>query len=197
MDFWDKHQEGLTKAATILSKLLEIVYDIGAVAMVVALVMVAIDPVVPIQLVQGGVAPNEELTVQGFSLVCGSPDGTLNRPALILFLLGGALLLALMGWVFRNTNLILRTTQGLTKFSQGKTPFQKDNVRMLREIGLFFLSMTVVKFVLSVIATMLIGPELAEVSVDFGDAVIGLLMLCLSQCFAIGMRMQQDMDGLV
>ncbi len=197
MTFLDKHQEGLTKAATVLTKLVEVAYDIGAVAMVVALVMVLVDPVTPMSLIWGEVAPYEEFNVHGFSLVVGNGDGTLNRPAFILVLIGGAILLSLMGWIFRNANLILRTTQGQTKFSKGKTPFQKDNVRMLREIGIFFISMTVVKFVLSVVAVALVGPEKAEVSAQLGDAIVGLLMLCLSQCFAAGMQMQQDVDGLV
>ena len=45
--------------------------------------------------------------------------------------------LELMAWVFRNVHLVLRTTQGQTKFSVGKTPFQTANVRMLLQAGIF------------------------------------------------------------
>ena len=43
----------------------------------------------------------------------------------------------------------------------------------------------------------MIGPELVESSVDMMGIVMGILMLCLSQVFALGMQMQNDMDGLV
>ncbi len=190
--------KNLTRAATVMSKLFEIGYDIGAVSMIVGLVLFLVDRNLFFgSLVQGAPVPGEAWEVQGFSIVVTNPDGSLNNTAAIFFLVAGALSLELMAWVFRNVNLILRTTQGLTKFSQGSTPFQKDNVRMMREIGIFFFAITVVQFVLSSIAVLLIGPELAEVSVDFGGIVIGILMLCLSQVFAQGMEMQNEMDGLV
>lgn len=188
----------LTKAATVLSRLITISYDIGAVAMTVGLVLFLLDKnVFPGVLVKGGAVPGKTVSVHGFSLVIGNPDGTLNNAAMILFLLCGAMSLELMAWVFRNVNLILRTTQGLTKFSQGKTPFQKDNVRMMREIGIFFISITIVQLIFSTIATLVIGPELVESSVGMMGIVTGILMLCLSQVFALGMRMQNDIDGLV
>lgn len=188
----------LTKAATILSKLLEIAYDIGAVTMLVGFVLFLLDKsLFPGVLVKGGVVPGEAVSVHGFSIALGNPDGTINSAAMILFLLCGAMTLELMAWVFRDTYLILRTTQGLTKFSQGKTPFQKDNVRMMREIGIFFISITVVQLIFSVIAALVIGPEQVESSVGMMGLVTGLLMLCLSQVFALGMQMQNDMDGLV
>lgn len=186
----------LTKVATILTKIFEVVYNVGAIAMTVAFVLVLLDPVLPGQVVWGAV-PMEELRVQGFSIRIAGPDGTADPKALSVFLLTGALILELMAWVFRNVNLILRTTQGLTKFSKGKTPFQKDNVRMMREIGIFFFSIAVVEFTASAVAVMLLGPETAEISADMGGIVIGVLMLCLSQVFAIGQKMQEDIDGLV
>lgn len=191
-------KDRLTKAATVLSKLLEIAYDIGAVTMIVGLVLFLLDKnFFPGVLVKGGAAPGEAIGVHGFSLVVGNPDGTINNAAMILFLLCGAMTLELMAWVFRDVNLILRTTQGLTKFSQGKTPFQKDNVRMMREIGIFFISTTVVQLIFSVIAALVIGPDQVESSVDMMGIVTGILMLCLSQVFALGMQMQNDVDGLV
>lgn len=190
----EKHMESLTKFATMLTKLFEIGYSIGAVAMTVGLVLFLVDR----DLFHNAlVLPGEEISVHGFSIALANPDSTINGTALIIFLLAGAMILELMAWVFRNVNLILRTTQGLTKFSQGKTPFQKDNVRMMREIGIFFFSITVVELAFSGLAVLLLGSETAEVSADLGGIVMGVLMLCLSQCFALGMQMQSDVDGLV
>lgn len=193
MEFLDKHEKTLTKVATVLSKIVEVAYFVGAVILTVGFVLVLVDPAAKLP----ALAPGEEFAIRGFSIVCGSLDGTVDRTAFGLVLLEGALTMELMAWVFRNAYLILRTSQGLTKFSKGPTPFQKDNVRMLREIGIFFISMTVVKFIMSAVAVAVLGPETAEVSADFGDALVGLLVLFLSQCFAQGVRMQQDVDGLV
>lgn len=196
MTFFEKHAETMTKFATVFTRIFSIAYFVGAVTMIVAFVLVLVDPLLPGQLVWGE-EPLEELSVRGFSLVITDSQGKLLPGALPLFLLEGALSLELMGWVFRNVYLILRTTQGLTKFSKGETPFQKDNVRMLREIGIFFISITVVQAVFCSIAMLMLGPENAEVSMGAGDLITGILMLCLSQCFALGTRMQQDVDGLV
>lgn len=192
MRFFDAHEKTFTKIATILSRILEIAYTIGMVSMIVALVLVLADPVLP-----GQLASLEELSSRGFSLVISDAQGNLLPGALPVFFIESALSLGLMTMVFRNVNLILRTSQGLTKFSKGPTPFQKDNVRMLREIGIFFISITVVQWVFCGVAMLVLGPENAEVSAGMGDLVTGILMLCLSQCFALGARMQQDVDGLV
>ena len=189
----EKRFEMLTKAATVFSKLFEVGYQILAIGMMVGLVLFVIDKSFDWgALVRGDPEIGEQLAVNGFSIVIGNSDGTLNNAAMIIFLLAGAMSGELMAWVFRNVNLVLRTTQGLTKFSQGKTPFQKDNVRMIREI-----SITVVHFALSSLAVLIIGPEMAEVSVGMGNIVAGVLMLCLSQVFALGQKMQEDVDGLV
>ncbi len=194
----EKRFEMLTKAATVFSKLFEVGYQILAIGMMVGLVLFVIDKSFDWgALVRGNPEIGEQLAVNGFSIVIGNSDGTLNNAATIIFLLAGAMSGELMAWVFRNVNLVLRTTQGLTKFSQGKTPFQKDNVRMIREIGIFFISITVVHFALSSLAVLIIGPEMAEVSVGMGNIVAGVLMLCLSQVFALGQKMQEDVDGLV
>ena len=146
--------------------------------MVVAVVLVAIDPYVPGQLVWG-VGPGAELSTHGFSMVIAGEDGELLVPALVIFLLTGALVL------------------GLTKFSQGKTPFQKDNVRMLREMGFFLLAVLVVELVAEVAAVLALGPEQVESSVGLNSFAVGILMLCLSQAFAQGVQIQRDVDGLV
>lgn len=194
----EQRMNALTKAATVLSKLFEVVYDILAVGLTVGFVLFVVDrSAIPVTLVRGNPEAGQTLSVHGFSILISNPDGTLNYTAMIIFLLTGAMVMTLMAWVFRNVNLILHTTQGLTKFSQGATPFQKDNVRMVREIGFFFIAITVVEFGMSAVAVMAVGLEAAELSVGMENIVVALLMLCLSQVFALGTKMQEDVDGLV
>ena len=191
-----RRMRGLTKAATVFSKLFEVAYWVGAAGFLVGLALFILSPYVPGDWVFVMTA-QEELTVQGFSLLVTGPDAQLIRPAVVIFLVTGAVVLGLMAFIFRNVNLILRTTQGLTRFSQGKTPFQKDNVRMVREMGFAFLAVAAVQLTASALAFLLLGPEIAEVGVNMSSAVTGVLMLCLSQVFALGMEMQKDVDGLV
>ena len=192
----EKRRKALTRVATVFFKLFEVAYHIGAVSLLVGLALFLLDPYLPGEWVLGAEA-EEELTVKGFSLVVTDSEAQIIRPAMVIFLLTGAVSLALMGFVFRNVNLILRTTQGLTKFSEGRTPFQKDNVRMMWETGLFFLAILVVQFAMSTLAVCILGPEGVEVHVGMENLVIGILMFCLSQVFALGMEMQKDIDGLV
>ena len=114
--------------------------------------------------------------------------------AILLFSICAVIILSLMAMVFRNVNLILKTTLGKTKFSKGQTPFQKDNTRMVREIGIFFISVPVISFVVSVIARAVLGVDNAEISVDFQNLIIGIIVLCLSQSFAYGNELQDQAD---
>lgn len=111
--------------------------------------------------------------------------------------MGAVLILCLMAMVFRNIYLILKTARGQTKFSKGATPFQEDVTRMIREIGIFYLAAVVVGLACSVLAVLILGPETTETSLNLSNVMVGLLMLCLSQAFADGTKLRQDVDGLL
>ncbi len=97
--------------------------------------------------------------------------------------------------MFRNSALILKTITGETSFSEGVTPFQKPVVRMIREIGIFLIALPLTQLFLTWIAQLLI-PE-ANVSVSFLDVFLGLLMICLSQCFNYGIKLEEETEGLI
>lgn len=137
------------------------------------------------------------MSTYGFELSAVQPDGALSTAAVSLFSGGTVIILSLMAMVFRNVSLIFRTAQGKTWFSQGGTPFQKNIVRMVREIGVFYLAVPVVGLLLSAAARLMLGPDACEIMVNVEGLVTGLLLLCLSQVFAYGMQLEQDVDGLV
>ena len=85
----------------------------------------------------------------------------------------------------------------IIKKSEGTTPFQPDNVRMFREIGIFSIAVPVVGFVMSVIARIVIGVENAEIYNGFEGFVIGIVVLCITQFFAQGIELEKDVDGLL
>lgn len=178
----------LDKATRIVAKIFEVGHWIGAVSMVVGLVLTVVmgegaffgDPG------EAGAA----LTSYGFELQVIDGAGTLNIGAVQVFLVGGAIVMGLMAMVFRNVYLILKS-------SENATPFQPDNVRMVREIGIFLIAIPVVGLAASVAARLVLGVDAVESSVDMSSVVVGLVVLCLSHIFARGMELEADVDGLV
>ena len=57
--------------------------------------------------------------------------------------------------------------------------------------------MPVIGFVTSVLAKIFGGPDALEISVDLTGIVMGILVMCLSQFFAHGVKLENDVDGLV
>ena len=107
-----------------------------------------------------------------------------------LFGIGATIILTLMAMVFRNLSLIF-------KKSENSTPFQKDNIRMMKEIGIFSIAVPVVGFVMSVITRIAVGAEAAEISVSQSGIVMGIIVLCLTQFFVYGAELEKDVDGLL
>lgn len=178
----------LDKATRVLAKLAEVAHWIGAAGMIVGLILT---------LVMGPQAVfftsqdfGAGVATYGFEVEIISADGELNMAALRLFCATAAVILSLMAMVFRNIYLIL-------KCSETDTPFQPDNIRMVREIGIFLLAVPIVGLIMSGVIRLVVGPELTEASVYMSDFIVGLVVLCLSQFFARGMELENDVDGLL
>ena len=128
-----------------------------------------------------------ELAIYGFNVNAAVTDGKVDSITFLVFGIGAVLILALMAMIFSNLNLII-------KKSEGTTPFQLDNVRMLREIGIFSIAVPVVSLIMSIITRLVSG---AEVSSSFEGLVLGVVVLCITQFFAHGVEIEKDIDGLV
>lgn len=120
---------------------------------------------------------------------------SVNYGAVTFFTLGGMVVLSLMAMVFRNAYLILKTAQGKTNFSKGHTPFQKDVVRMLREIGLFLIAVSVLSLISDIIVQL--GGNSVQAGFNYESGFMGLLFVCISQFFAYGAGLEEEVDGLV
>ena len=114
-------------------------------------------------------------------------DGTIKESIVIISLLDGILQCLTFALIFRNINLILKTAKGKTRFSEGETPFQPNITRMIREIGIFLLSLSGAQLILSMFS-------LSPVSFNLTYIVFGFLMLCLSSFFNYGERLQKNAD---
>lgn len=184
--------KNITRITKIVARIIEVFHWVGAALLAAATVCSVTARQFIRYLVDIDTAGRDwvELNIYGFEITAACPNGTVDTKAFILFGIGGVLLLGLMAMVFRNLFLIL-------KGSENATPFSKDNVRMIREIGIFFISMPVLSLIMSLIARIVLGPEAVELSVNMAGFFVGFAMLSLTQVFSRGLALEQDVDGLV
>lgn len=182
--------KNVMKATKLIAKILEVIHWIAAGVMAITVVCAfaapqwltfVLDPAAD----RPGIA-----AVYGFETTITDAVGNLSIKALFLAAVGAALIYALMAMVFRNIYLII-------KRSETGSPFQKDNVRMVREIGIFSIAIPVVGLLMSVIIRLAMGPDAVETSVKLSGFITGIVVLSLSQLFAYGASLEKDVDGLL
>ena len=117
-------------------------------------------------------------------------NGETDMVSFMLFGIGAVMILAVMAMVFRNLHLIF-------KKSENTTPFHKDSIRKMREIGIFAIAVPVIGLIMSVIIRLVIGVEAVETSMDMSGIFMGLIVLCLTQFFIHGAELEEDVDGLL
>ena len=205
LTFYDKESEvsilemkGLTKAVTIIAKIMEVCSWVGAALVAASLVAIAAGQNRMLKYFSS-IQSETELSIGGFSIDMDSVDPAQTMRAYAVFFILVFISCVLMAVVFRNTYLIFKTAQGKTKFSKGCTPFQPQIVRMIREIGILTLCVPVIQLVMSIVARLMLTPHGSEiaVSLDLSPVFFGLVVLCLSQLFAYGAELQEDADGLL
>lgn len=174
----------LNKAVTILAKIFEVCFWI-ATALMAAIFLTGI--IAPDKL--RFLADSSDITIWGFSIAV--IDAPLETTIKLITMIGldGMLICPLNAMIFRNIYLIF-------KASENKTPFQPGNVRMVREIGIFSIAGPVVDLIVCSVSQFFVG-VLAETSVAMDGVFFGLVVLCLSQFFAYGMSLQEEVDGLL
>lgn len=188
--------KGLNKAIIIISKIVEVFCWIGTGFLAVMTVVVAIGREELLRFL----STIDETTVKveffDVSINIMDENGKQIAAAMIVAFIGALIACVLTAMIFRNLNLIFKTAEGKTKFSKGATPFQPDNIRMVREIGIFLIALSIVEVVVSVIAQVIISTSV-EADVNMTTILMGLVVLALSQYFAYGMELQNEVDGLL
>lgn len=189
--------EFLWKFTITVSKICEVVSWIGTACMAVLLIIsfTKEDYVLNFQSRLFGPAIFADMDVLGMQLAAPAADQAGQIIILRLVIVTGIIGLSLYAMLFRNINLILRTSRGGTWFSEGDTPFQKPVVRMIREIGIFMLLVPVVQLGIAGIARLMMTG--IEASVSLSSVLPGLLLLCLAQCFEKGITLEKETEGLI
>lgn len=176
----------LIKITTTLAKICEILLWIANGAMVISLfICLFAKDMIEATLMES--LDDGTISVSGFETQLIDSTGSINRFALACALIAGIVAISLTAMIFRNITLIFKS----------ESPFCKDNIRMVQEIGIFAISIPAVQVILSILVTLAIGHEYSEVAVDFKTVVFGFVILCLSQYFRYGATLEKDMDGLV
>ena len=182
----------MNKLGMVITKITEVFHWVGATLMAAATVCAKAAPewVKLFVSVDAKDCCGADLNVYGFEVNAPVTDGNMDMTAFLLFGIVATLILAVMAMIFRNLHLIF-------KKSENTTPFQKDNIRMMREIGIFAIAVPVIGLVMSVLVRMVIGVETAEINVDMAGVFMGIIVLCLTQFFVHGAELEKDVDGLL
>lgn len=180
----------LNKVALVTAKIIEVIHWLGVLSMVLlfAASFFAKDMLTALPLF--GV---QELNSYGFQaeFVGGATAADLG----VVRLLSVSMIftLTMMAMVYRNIYLIFKKTLGEQTFQ----PFQPDVVRMVREIGIFNIAVPVIGLAASIAGRLCLGASGPEFSVGLSGIVTGIVILCLSQVFAYGAALQNDVEGLL
>ena len=184
--------KGIQKTAKIVTKVVEIFHWVAVGLMLAATVCSIAAPSLIGYFVEFDAKEccGANLSIYGFEINTGVIDGKVDMTAFLLFGIGAIFILALMAMIFRNLHLII-------KKSENTTPFQKENVRLFREIGIFSIAVPIVGLVMSIITRIALGADNAETANNFSGLIIGIVVLCITEFFIHGIELEKDVDGLV
>lgn len=184
--------KGINKLGKVVAKILEVFHWVGAALMLSATVCSVAAPnwVKYFVGLDAKDCCGANLTVYGFEVNAPVVNGKVDMTSFFIFGIGAVIILAVMAMIFRNLHLIFRK-------SENSTPFQKDNIRMMKEIGFFAISLPVIGFIMSIIVRLITGIETAEISIDMGGIFMGIIVLCITQFFVHGVELEKDVDGLL
>lgn len=184
--------KNINKLGRIITKILEVFHWVGTALLLAATICCIVAPGFVGYFVDLGAMTNStaNLEIYGFEVIAPVTNGTVDMTFFLLFGIGGVIILAVMAMVFRNLFLIFKN-------SENKSPFNKDNTRMMKEIGIFSIAVPVIGFIMSVIIRIVTGVDSAEISIDTSGIFMGIIVLCLTQFFAHGAQLEEDVDGLL
>lgn len=186
----------LSKTTKIISKIFEVMFFLSSLVMIACTIFSFANPQLLGNFLLESVG-NGTIATNGFEIQIAGKNGELLVGAMRFFCFAGVFSILAYTMIFRNIFLIVKNTEGKTWFSQGKTPFQKDNIRMIREIGIFSIFIPLFEIFLSIIAKIVLGVDNTEISVQINGIVMGIAVIFLSEIFSYGQKLEKDVEGLI
>ena len=182
---------GIQRIAKIFMKIMEIGHWVAAGLMgAVGILSAAAPQWLKFVMDVEALKEEREISVYGFEVTAANSAGQINYVTLLLLAIGGVIIYVLMALVFRSLNRIITT-------AADSTPFQESNIRMLTWIGRFCILIPVIGFVMSIIIRLVVGADAVEISIDQSGVVMGIVVLCLTQYFVHGAKLEKEVDGLL
>lgn len=195
--------KNLSKPTSVVAKIVEICHWTGVIAMLVCLILsfVTADKIQDgFQSLEESAAESshiaedkelKELEIYDFQLNVYAEDGEFSLAALRIVFIAGMIVLSLWAMVFRNAHLIAKNTM-----NPELSYFCPDNLRMVREIGIFAIASPIVSLIFSFIARLILGVGVV-ITVSLTGLIVGLLVLFLTQFFVRGAELENEVEGLV
>lgn len=78
-----------------------------------------------------------------------------------------------------------------------KTPFTKANVRLIKNVGIYSIIIPFVGTVIGIITSLVAKNTYFDASLDVTVVFMGFVVLCLSQFFAYGVELEDEVEGLL
>lgn len=182
--------KSINKVTKIITKILEVVHWLSALIFAVAAIYQAPFISLAKRLFEMGEIDTSAVSVYGFEISIANSAGEINATALRILAIGSVIIFSFTAMIFRNLFL-------MTKKSESATHFQSDNIRMLREIGIFSVSVPIIGLILSGLSRLILGVDNVETGVSFYGFTMGITVLCLTQFFARGAQLEKDVEGLL
>ena len=187
--------KGKAKAGYIVVRLLETLHWLGAALCLFMAISMAVAPDWFSSLL--GYKPEGELLhtqmvqygfMGGLNMVVTGQTG-LDAELQALMMAGGAVTSVLGALTFRRIAEVI-------KACQTGTPFQKPVVRKVRQIGWLVIAVPLVTVAASLLACILCWPSYSF-QVDVSGIIMGVIVLALSRIFAYGVKLEDDVEGLL
>ena len=175
----------MLKVGKVLTKIIEIMCYAGVTLCAVLAIWAMVSPDTLVPMYQEG-----NVTIYGSDFDLTAPEMKNPQALMIVMLLTGVVSSVVMALTFRKANAII------VKAIEGE-PFQACTVKWMKEIGYLSIALPLIGFVGSVIAFLAGGMPTSEIMLNLDGFVTGVLILCLTQVFAHGAQLQQDVDGLL
>lgn len=189
----------VNKTLSVISKITEIIHWIGAgISALMVFISIIDKNFISESVVEKG-ADFATFEAYSFNVNALTQSGDVNHFAVTMAFVGIMITFIFMALIFRNLNIILSTIMGKYPHATSTSPFQKDVVRRVREMGIFAIAMPITGFITTTIITAvsLANGIASEVSVSLDGIIIGLVCLCLSQIFSYGANLEEEVDGLL
>ncbi|MCQ2513667.1 MAG: DUF2975 domain-containing protein [Ruminococcus sp.] len=186
----------MNKAVKIICKISEIAMWITTAVMLLLTILTVVAPQQLAELLKSGM-DGAYLSINGLECeIIYEQSGLLMQPVALILFIASIISGTLGAMIFRNIYLVFKLSEGNSKHSKGVTPFQPDNVRMIREIGIFAISIPIIQFIASIAIHLVSGiPGTAVLSV--GGIFFGIVILALSRIFQYGADLEKDAEGLI